>query len=508
MGKVVTYAVECFDPPVRSPDWPWKMLAGKRGAVQPRASRTPATELDLHHNIERARHYLEHEAPAAIADGTGNNTTYKVAARLKDLGISEPLSLDMMLDETLGWNLRCSPPWTGDELASVVEHAHRYGKSQPGSAAPEAQFSVVEETAAPPAVAKSEVKSRGLFFVKFGEVKPVLNRRYLLKPILMSGGSILLYAEPGQGKTFLVIDMSFHIATGMDWRGHKVQRGLVVYVAAEGGELINNRIVALQKRYPGVDALFALVPCPIDLLRPNGDVQTLIDLVAAAETAFGQKAALVVIDTASRALAGGNENSPDDMGAFVRHLDKIRAATKAATLTIHHAGKDTSKGARGHSLLRAAVDTEIEVADCLVTVTKQRDGKAVSPFRFELVTTILGVDDEGEFVDSCTVEYPEPGAPPSPESLAAIEDGLSDDEAKLLEIVREFEAAGASLDAITSVATKVGWTTATGKDARDTVRRTLRRLENSHLLDCSGARAKARWSAVPSATSGRTEVIQ
>ena len=30
-------------------------------------------------------------------------------------------------------------------------------------------------------------------------------------------------------------------------------------------------------------------------------------------------------------------------------------------MLVHHTGKDTAKGARGHSLLRAATDTEIEV---------------------------------------------------------------------------------------------------------------------------------------------------
>jgi hypothetical protein len=363
------------------------------------------------------------------------------------------------------------------------------------------EFPPLEDAPAPsaPAAAASadaDPRHSRLFFVKYGDVKPVLNQRYLLKPILMSGGSTLLYAEPGQAKTFFVIDMGFHVSTGLSWRGNKVQRGLVVYVAAEGGELIKNRIVALQKHHPGVEALFALVPCPIDLLRPNGDTQALIDLVRDAERAYGERAVLVVIDTTSRALAGGNENSPDDMGAFVRNVDKIRAATRAATLAVHHAGKDLSKGARGHSLLRAAVDTEIEISDRLVTVTKQRDGKLTEPFRFELVTTIIGQDDEGEFVDSCVVEYPTPGACPSPDSLAAIERGLSEDNAKLLTIVRGFEAEGASLDAITGVAVKTRWTMAQGKSAKDTVRRELRQLERAGLLACTGRRGNARWAAV------------
>jgi RecA-family ATPase len=51
-------------------------------------------------------------------------------------------------------------------------------------------------------------------------------------------------------------------------------------------------------------------------------------------------------------MAGGNENAPDDMGALVRNIDRLRAETGAAVLLVHHTGKDTSRGARGHSLAR------------------------------------------------------------------------------------------------------------------------------------------------------------
>ena len=45
--------------------------------------------------------------------------------------------------------------------------------------------------------------------------------------------------------------------------------------------------------------------------------------------------------------AGGNENGADDMGAFVRHCDRLRAQSRAHVLIIHHAGKDEGRGAAG-----------------------------------------------------------------------------------------------------------------------------------------------------------------
>ena len=71
--------------------------------------------------------------------------------------------------------------------------------------------------------------------------------------------------------------------------------------------------------------------------------------------------ALVVIDTLARALAGGNENAPEDMGALIGNAKRIQEATGAAVLFVHHSGKDTSRGSRGHSSLKGAADLEIEV---------------------------------------------------------------------------------------------------------------------------------------------------
>ena len=118
----------------------------------------------------------------------------------------------------------------------------------------------------------------------------------------------------------------------------------------------------------------------------------------------------MVVDTLSRALAGGNENSSEDMGALVQNMDAIRAETGACVLFIHHTGKDQARGARGWSGLRAAIDTEIEVvADeragiATATVVKQRDMPKGSAFGFRLETVVLGRNRHGEDVTTCVVE--------------------------------------------------------------------------------------------------------
>jgi len=205
----------------------------------------------------------------------------------------------------------------------------------------------------------------------------------LIEGVLDEGGLSVNYGDSGSGKTFVALDMGFHVGAGLDWNGKKARRGLVVYVAAEGGRRIKRRIAALQKRYreeygdvaPG--PLFALVRYPIDLRSSDADLKNLLALVSEAEKKTGEKCVWLIVDTLSRAMAGGDENSPVDMGRVVASADRFRAETGAHFTYVHHTGKDAARGARGHSLLRAATDTEIETTASALTLTKQRDGELV-----------------------------------------------------------------------------------------------------------------------------------
>jgi RecA-family ATPase len=70
---------------------------------------------------------------------------------------------------------------------------------------------------------------------------------------------------------------------------------------------------------------------------------------------------LLIIDTAARAMAGGNENAAEDMGVLIKNIDLIRQEIGCFVLLIHHSGMDSTKGVRVHSPLRGAIDTEIGV---------------------------------------------------------------------------------------------------------------------------------------------------
>jgi KaiC/GvpD/RAD55 family RecA-like ATPase len=239
----------------------------------------------------------------------------------------------------------------------------------------------------------------------------------LIEGVLDEGGLSVIYGDSGSGKTFAALDMAFHVGASLDWNGKKVRRGLVVYVAAEGGRRIKRRIAALQKRYReeygdvAPDPLFALVRYPIDLRSSDADLNSLLALVRDAEKKTGEKCVWLIVDTLSRAMAGGDENSPVDMGRIVAAADRFRAMTGAHFTYVHHTGKDAARGARGHSLLRAATDTEIETTAGSLTLTKQRDGELGFKIGFRLVDLVIGDDAAGNCVKSAVVEWSAAQAP-------------------------------------------------------------------------------------------------
>lgn len=171
----------------------------------------------------------------------------------------------------------------------------------------------------------------------------------------------VLYGQPGHGKSFLTLDVSCCVASGMPFHGLQVKRGAVFYISGEGHNGLIRRIQAWCDSH-GVskDALSLFVSDgAIDLFSAQRAIyveQVIESMVMAADA----HPVLIVIDTLARNF-GGDENSSADMGAFVRNVDQLRAKWGATTLVVHHSGKDGQRGARGSSALKGAVDSEYEV---------------------------------------------------------------------------------------------------------------------------------------------------
>jgi KaiC/GvpD/RAD55 family RecA-like ATPase len=221
----------------------------------------------------------------------------------------------------------------------------------------------------------------------------------------------VVYGAPKSGKTFFVTDMGLRVATTQPWFNHRVRAGLVLYIASEMGRRAERRVWAWLDHHLGDvadrDLPFAIVPKVVNLL----DVVAVERLVATIESLIDTrgKPALLIVDTLARSMAGGDENSAQDMGRAIAVADRLRDQFNTATILVHHAGKDVAKGGRGSSALLGAADAYIlvegdENGNHTATVEWSRDGEAGQRYGFRLPVVELGTDADGDRVTTCLVE--------------------------------------------------------------------------------------------------------
>lgn len=380
--------------------------------------------------VDLAFQWLANKSPTAVL-GELKDTAYKVACRLFDFGVSRATATELLRE----WgNVKCEPRLEDDTIAHTIESASKYRGNAIGSAHPSAPgFEPVEIRQKTSDIIRNPqtADNRGLHYVRFAEAAGralTHNAEPLIDGILDCGTMSIVYGESNSGKSFVEMDKDFHISAGIEWASRPVKQGATMWVAAEGGAGIYKRLAALKKHYERDDVPMFVVPCPVNLLDPKADVDPLIELIKKAGAEYGKPLVKVSLDTLSRVISGGDENSSVDMGQLVHHFDAIRSHTGVHLAVIHHTGKDKARGARGHSLLRAATDTEIEIADRTMTVTKQRDLEGDVVLRFGLKPVSIGVDQRGKMATSCYVEIRQNNSiPDEPGALTTETSDFADD---------------------------------------------------------------------------------
>lgn len=244
-----------------------------------------------------------------------------------------------------------------------------------------------------------------------GDIEPSNDVPYLIKGWLAPRSLAVLYGPANVGKTFLALDLAHALAKGRPWDGCRVRAAPVLYVTLEGGAGFERRVSALDD--PSFWVLSAPL-CFMDLRRDPTWLTEAVEDMAQETGRFG----LIVIDTLARAMVPGDENSSQDMGRMVASAELLKERTGACVLLIHHTGKSATQGARGHSSLRAAIDTEIEVtkeegSDVIeAKATKQRDMVVGKAFHYRLRKVVLAEDRDGDPVTTCVVERAAEGEEP------------------------------------------------------------------------------------------------
>jgi hypothetical protein len=166
----------------------------------------------------------------------------------------------------------------------------------------------------------------------------------------------------------------------------------------EGEAGVRNRIDAFEKEKGTLPDCFGVIVQPFEFLSGH-DITNLKTVVP--------KGSVVVVDTLNRAAPTADENNSADMGAILTGAKALQSAIDGLVLIVHHTGKDSSKGLRGHSSLLAALDASIEVErnanQRSWRVAKSKDGVDGISVAFKLEVVPLGVDSDGDEISSCIV---------------------------------------------------------------------------------------------------------
>ena len=236
---------------------------------------------------------------------------------------------------------------------------------------------------------------------------------WLVESILPKKAFIALYAPPASYKSFIALDLAEAIATGREWMGYRIpKKGAVLYICGEGHGGMGARVKAckIQNQSPDGTNLY-IIRAQLNLRSSPEDFAELLDAINELVAQIDEPLELIILDTLMRMSGGGfNENSSEDMGAFITQTGKLQEIYECALLVIHHSGKDVSKGLRGHSSLLGAVDTELEiqrqdsvinsgdssvVGNAILKVSKQKDGADSIEVGIEIVLVEIGTSDLG-----------------------------------------------------------------------------------------------------------------
>lgn len=222
---------------------------------------------------------------------------------------------------------------------------------------------------------------------------------WCVRGVLPAVGLAGLYGPSASGKSFLALDMAAAIAEGSRWFDCRVESAPVVYAALEGEAGFKLRAQAWEAhKGRTLPAGLHMVLQPFKLT----DLRDINDLAAVVPAG-----AVVFLDTLNRAAPTADENSSKDMGEILEGAKRLQHLIGGLVVLVHHTGKNTAAGLRGHSSLFAALDCAVEVSRDgdrrEWKVAKSKDGADgdAHPFRLEIKT--LGIDDYDDPVTSCVV---------------------------------------------------------------------------------------------------------
>jgi AAA domain len=238
-----------------------------------------------------------------------------------------------------------------------------------------------------------------------------VSKNWIIKNVIALGETSSWIGPPGAGKSALITDLAIHIASGMDWRGHRSKKNCgVVYFALERGELVKRRLIAHAARTKDFPAKlsFSIARQVIDLMKPIC-IGEIVEAINSAAEHHGCLTGMIVIDTYAKGIAasGGDENSARDQNMTLANLRRVQEATGVHIAIVGHTGKDEAKGARGSNAHLGDVDMMVQFSgekdQRVATIIKNNDGAEGLLTRYKLEVAVLGTDEDGDAITTAII---------------------------------------------------------------------------------------------------------
>lgn len=207
------------------------------------------------------------------------------------------------------------------------------------------------------------------------KLKDLPSPEWLIDKKLPRRGFGVLYGQSGSGKTFYLLDQLLTVA----------QTRPVIYAPTEGLYGLDNRLAALCDYRGWHLGQLYVYKNPVELMK----LAKVNEFIARVR---GAGPVLVVFDTLSGCMVGGDENAAKDMGLFIHGCLTISRQLDCFVQVAHHMPRK-GNNERGHSSLRGAADIMVAMACSGHTVTvKCTKSKDSEPFAIERYTLTPHLD--------------------------------------------------------------------------------------------------------------------
>jgi hypothetical protein len=237
-------------------------------------------------------------------------------------------------------------------------------------------------------------------------------RQWLVYGMFAKGEMSVLFGEPSAGKSIVAAEVAFHVAHAMPWFGMETSKTTVLYYAAERAKLVKRRLRGLEDYHEIDDTTRIVIGSGALDIRNERDTGRFINDINQASDESGEKVGLVFLDTFSRSLNGGDENSQSDVGNAVKNMQRIVDETGVHLMAIHHVGVslDAKKRMRGSSVLTGGIDksflvTQPKKGEIVIAGVKDNDpvgDGAMPPLKMLIRSFKTGDDAKGRDI---TVPY-------------------------------------------------------------------------------------------------------